>query len=136
MGLVGGFGFGGGCGGWLGGAGVGRMVRRELCRGCSGLRVGRTGAVWMTVSCVCGAVVGGVAGFLGVGAGSGWWVSAEERVIDALVCGSCRSVDPLKHAVEVLGRVIGGEWGVVGVNYLRFGYMVGGSAAGTTILYS
>ena len=42
--------------------------------------MGRTGAVWMTV--VCGTVVGGVAWFLGVGAGSGWYmVSADERMI-------------------------------------------------------
>ena len=66
VGLVGGF--GGGGGGWWARAGNDRVVRRGLCRGCSGLWVGCTGAVWMTVVCVVH-VVGGVAGFLGVGAG-------------------------------------------------------------------
>ena len=61
-------------------------------------------------------------------------MSAEERVIDALACGSCRGVDLLKHAVEVLERVIGGEWGVVGVNDLRFGFMAGGSMAGAIFI--
>ena len=123
----------------LAGGAAGRAVLRAgwsggsagLCQGCLGLQVGRTGAVWMTVVCTwcCGGWCGGVPG---VGAGSGWWVSAKKRVINALVCGSCRGVDLLKHAVEVLGlgRVIGGEWGVVGVYDLRFGFMAGGSAAG------
>ena len=42
---------------------------------------------------------------------------AEERVIDALACGSCKGIDRLKRAVEVLGRVIGESGGAAGILY-------------------
>ena len=52
-----------------------------------------------------------------VGTGSEWWVSAEERVIDALACGSCRSDDLLRrscvHKRSWWGWCCGGE-GVAG----------------------
>ena len=111
---------------------VGQVVRRGLCRGCSGLWVGRTGAVLMTVVSLVG-VGGGVPG-----SWSGVWMVGVCRGEGDRCLGSCRSVDLLKHAVEVLGRVIGGEgMGVVGVNDLRFDFMAGGSTtAGGCYIHS